>query len=229
MRSRSAAGAGDPQQLPRRRRHHDLSAWCWAPPPPSRSPSSDPWPKRGSSAPRCWPRCSRSVATVIPLYLILRALGLRDSLAGLVLPYTTFALPLDALDPDGFFRAIPDELYRAAIMDGCSPFQAFRRVQLPLVLPGLADHRDPRLHLGLERVPLRADLHLVAPEPAPCAWRSACSAASTRSRGADRRGLGGGHAPRHPGGAALPALARHRPDRRRGEGLIAWPRYASTA
>jgi multiple sugar transport system permease protein len=78
------------------------------------------------------------IATVSPLFLLIRALGLRDQLAGLVLPYTTFALPLTIWILSGFFRAIPNDLYRAALLDGCSPFQAFRRVLLPAVVPGLA-------------------------------------------------------------------------------------------
>ncbi len=78
------------------------------------------------------------IATVSPLYLILRALGLRDQLAGLILPYATFALPLTLWVLTSFFRQIPDELYRAARVDGCTPFQAFRRVLLPLAAPGLA-------------------------------------------------------------------------------------------
>lgn len=77
------------------------------------------------------------VAVVSPLYLTVRALGLRDQLLGLVLPYTTFALPTAVWILSGFFRAIPDEIYRAAIIDGCSPFQAFRKVMLPLAAPGL--------------------------------------------------------------------------------------------
>lgn len=78
------------------------------------------------------------IATVSPLFLIIRGLGLRDELAGLVLPYTTFALPMTLWILTGFFRDIPGELYRAACIDGCSPFQAFRRVILPLAAPGIA-------------------------------------------------------------------------------------------
>jgi multiple sugar transport system permease protein len=78
------------------------------------------------------------IATVSPLFLIIRALGLRDELAGLVLPYTTFALPMTLWILTGFFRDLPDDLYRAALLDGCSPFQAFRRVLLPLAAPGIA-------------------------------------------------------------------------------------------
>ncbi|MCI0573065.1 MAG: carbohydrate ABC transporter permease [Myxococcaceae bacterium] len=78
------------------------------------------------------------IATVSPLYLALRAVGLRDTLGGLVVPYATFALPLTLWLLTSYFRQLPDELYRAARVDGCTPFQAFRRVLLPLVLPGLA-------------------------------------------------------------------------------------------
>ena len=78
------------------------------------------------------------IATVSPLYLMIRAMGLRDELPGLVLPYTTFALPMTLWILTGFFRDIPDELYRSARIDGCTPFQAFRKVLLPLTVPGLA-------------------------------------------------------------------------------------------
>lgn len=78
------------------------------------------------------------IATVSPLYLLLRTLGLRNVAAGLILPYTTFSLPLTIWLLTSFFREIPEELYRAARVDGCTPFQAFRRVILPLAGPGLA-------------------------------------------------------------------------------------------
>jgi multiple sugar transport system permease protein len=78
------------------------------------------------------------VATVSPLFLLLRRLGLQDELAGLIVPYTTFALPLTVWVLTSFFREIPDELYSAARVDGCSPFRAFRTVFLPLAAPGIA-------------------------------------------------------------------------------------------
>jgi multiple sugar transport system permease protein len=78
------------------------------------------------------------IATVSPLYLVISAVGLRDTIAGLVLPYTTFALPLTLWVLTGFFRQIPHEIYLAARVDGCTPFGAFRRVMLPLAAPGLA-------------------------------------------------------------------------------------------
>ncbi|WP_394826777.1 carbohydrate ABC transporter permease [Pendulispora albinea] len=78
------------------------------------------------------------IATVSPLYLIIRSVGLLDHLTGLIIPDTTFALPLTLWILTGFFEDIPDELYRAARVDGCTPFQAFWKVLLPLAAPGLA-------------------------------------------------------------------------------------------
>ena len=78
------------------------------------------------------------IAIVSPLYLAIRAVGLRDTLTGLLPPYVTFALPLALWVLTGQFRAIPDELYRAARVDGCTPFGAFRRVLLPVAAPGRA-------------------------------------------------------------------------------------------
>jgi multiple sugar transport system permease protein len=78
------------------------------------------------------------IATVAPLYLVLRALGLRDELGGLVLAYTTFALPLALWVLTGSMRDLPGELYESAMIDGSTPLQALRFVFLPLLGPGLA-------------------------------------------------------------------------------------------
>jgi trehalose/maltose transport system permease protein len=77
------------------------------------------------------------IATVSPLFLVINALGLRDTLTALIFTYTGFALPLAIWLLTGFFRHVPDEIYLAARVDGCTPFQAFRRVLLPLAAPGL--------------------------------------------------------------------------------------------
>jgi multiple sugar transport system permease protein len=77
------------------------------------------------------------IATVSPLYLIIRELGLRDTWWALIITYTSFSLPLSVWILTSFFRAIPDELYLAARVDGCTPFQAFRRIVLPLAAPGI--------------------------------------------------------------------------------------------
>lgn len=76
------------------------------------------------------------IATVSPLYLIIRGLGLRDTWWALILTYTGFSLPLSVWILTNFFARIPDEIYRAARVDGCTVFQAFTKVMLPLAAPG---------------------------------------------------------------------------------------------
>lgn len=77
------------------------------------------------------------IATVSPLYLIIRTLGLRDTVWALIVTYTTFTLPLTIWVLTGFFDRIPNEIYRASRVDGCSPLQSFTRIMLPLAAPGI--------------------------------------------------------------------------------------------
>lgn len=77
------------------------------------------------------------VVVVIPFFLILRQLHLLDSVLALALLNATFALPFPVIILSQMFRELPDELEEAALVDGASRFQAFYRVALPLVLPGL--------------------------------------------------------------------------------------------
>ena len=76
------------------------------------------------------------IATVSPLYMIIRTLGLRDTWWALIMTYTTFSLPLSIWILTNFFREISDEIYSAAKVDGCTPFQAFYKIILPLSAPG---------------------------------------------------------------------------------------------
>lgn len=78
------------------------------------------------------------IAVVSPLYLLIRALHLRDTLLALIIVYTSFSLPLSIWVLHGFFQAIPAEIFTAARVDGCTLWQAFRKVMLPLAAPGLA-------------------------------------------------------------------------------------------
>ena len=78
------------------------------------------------------------IATVGPLYLLLRALALRDTWGALILAHTSFALPLMLWLLAGFVREIPGEIEEAAMMDGASRFQLLRWIVLPLLAPGLA-------------------------------------------------------------------------------------------
>jgi len=78
------------------------------------------------------------IATVSPLYLILRALGLRDTWTALVLTHTSFALPLTVWLLSGFIREIPRALEESAAIDGAGRLPMFRWVLLPLLAPGVA-------------------------------------------------------------------------------------------
>ncbi|MFM8558561.1 MAG: sugar ABC transporter permease [bacterium] len=76
--------------------------------------------------------------TMLPLYVMLRALGLLDQFAGLALAYTATALPFCVWTMRGYYETIPVELEQAALLDGCTPWQAFTKVTLPLAAPALA-------------------------------------------------------------------------------------------
>jgi ABC-type glycerol-3-phosphate transport system permease component len=78
------------------------------------------------------------IAIISPLFLFLRDLGLVDTRLGLVLPYTTFALPLCVWLLTGYMRKLPRELEEAALVDGAGRARAFVEVVLPLAWPGVA-------------------------------------------------------------------------------------------
>ncbi|MEV1132269.1 carbohydrate ABC transporter permease [Agromyces sp. NPDC049794] len=74
---------------------------------------------------------------ITPLYLVVRNLGLANSLGGVILPQIAFALPVTVIILVPFLRAIPDELEEAAAIDGCSRLGFFWRMVIPLALPGV--------------------------------------------------------------------------------------------
>lgn len=75
---------------------------------------------------------------ILPLFILVRQLGLLDSPLGVALPLAAFGLPLTVVILRPFFRAIPVELEDAARIDGCTTFGFFRRIVLPLSKPALA-------------------------------------------------------------------------------------------
>jgi len=79
-----------------------------------------------------------AIAIAAPMFSIWREIGLYDTLLGLIIPKLTFALPLAIYTLTSFFKEIPRELEESAYMDGATPFTAFRKVILPLAVPGLA-------------------------------------------------------------------------------------------
>ncbi|MGH2617356.1 MAG: carbohydrate ABC transporter permease [Thermomicrobiales bacterium] len=75
---------------------------------------------------------------ILPLYLLLRQMGLVDSLWGVILPQAAFELPFTILLLRSFFIAIPRDLEDAAYVDGAGPLEFLLRILLPLVRPALA-------------------------------------------------------------------------------------------
>jgi raffinose/stachyose/melibiose transport system permease protein len=74
---------------------------------------------------------------ITPLYIMIRGLGLSDSLAGIILPQIAFALPATVIILVPFLRAIPKELEEAASIDGASRLGFFFRMVIPLSVPGV--------------------------------------------------------------------------------------------
>jgi multiple sugar transport system permease protein len=78
-----------------------------------------------------------SVLLMIPLYVLAVDVGLQDTLLGLIIANSTSALPFTIWLLRSYFATIPVELEEAAMIDGSGRFGAFRRVVLPLALPGI--------------------------------------------------------------------------------------------
>lgn len=74
---------------------------------------------------------------ITPLYIMIKGLGLMNSLAGIILPQIAFALPVTIIILVPFLRAIPKELEEAAAIDGASRLRFFFTMVVPLSIPGL--------------------------------------------------------------------------------------------
>lgn len=79
-----------------------------------------------------------TTVAILPLYILIRQLGLVDTMWGVILPQVAFLLPLSVLILRNFFIAIPSEIEDAAHVDGASAFEFFWRILLPLARPGLS-------------------------------------------------------------------------------------------
>jgi multiple sugar transport system permease protein len=75
------------------------------------------------------------IATILPLFVIFRFVGLVDSYSGLVLSYTVFNLPFAIWILKGFIEDLPREIEEAAKVDGARPFQIFRMIVIPWLRP----------------------------------------------------------------------------------------------
>jgi N-acetylglucosamine transport system permease protein len=74
---------------------------------------------------------------LVPLFMVLRQFHLLDSHLGLILVYVGISLPFTVFVLTGFFRSLPTEIEEAAAIDGCTEFQIYWKVMLPLASPGL--------------------------------------------------------------------------------------------
>ena len=78
------------------------------------------------------------ITTAIPYYVLVKNLGLADTHLALIVTYVAYGLPFVIWLMLGFFQDLPADIEKAAIVDGCSMWQRFSQVVLPLTLPGLA-------------------------------------------------------------------------------------------
>ena len=77
------------------------------------------------------------IAMVIPLFRLFSDIGWINTYQALIIPAMSFALPLAVWNLTAFFRQMPAELEQAAMVDGCTQGQAFRKIILPLAAPGV--------------------------------------------------------------------------------------------
>ena len=77
------------------------------------------------------------VAIILPIFLIYRMVGLHDTYVGMIIAYTVFTLPVSVWMMFAYFRGIPKSMEEAALVDGCSRWLSFRKIALPLAIPGV--------------------------------------------------------------------------------------------
>ena len=77
------------------------------------------------------------LAVLIPIFIIIRRLGLVDTYFGYIIPLVAFFLPFIVWMMIGFMQAIPVHIEEAALVDGCTKFSVIYRIMLPLAVPGL--------------------------------------------------------------------------------------------
>lgn len=77
------------------------------------------------------------IALVVPFFLFIRNLGLLDNLVSLIITYLAITVPFSVFILINYFESLPDELDKAARVDGCSRWQALTKVYLPLAAPSL--------------------------------------------------------------------------------------------
>lgn len=77
-------------------------------------------------------------ATLIPIFLIMKEIGLLDTYWSLILPYTAFHLSLTIFILEGFMRGLPKDLEESGVMDGAGIYRIFWSIILPITRPAMA-------------------------------------------------------------------------------------------
>jgi multiple sugar transport system permease protein len=77
------------------------------------------------------------ITLVVPFFLFIRNLGLLDSLWSLIITYLAVTVPFSVFILVSYFESLPDELDKAARVDGCSRWQTMMHIYLPLAMPSL--------------------------------------------------------------------------------------------
>jgi multiple sugar transport system permease protein len=82
-------------------------------------------------------RMTPALSYLIPLFIVFQWLGLIGTIAALMVTHLVITVPIIVWVMIGYFEGIPAELEDAALVDGCSPWQSFRHIALPLAKPGI--------------------------------------------------------------------------------------------
>jgi multiple sugar transport system permease protein len=82
-------------------------------------------------------RMTPSLALILPFFIVFRNVGLIDTRTALVIAYCSLILPLSTWMMKGYFENLPPNLEKAALVDGCTPFQAIWKIILPVARPGI--------------------------------------------------------------------------------------------
>ena len=123
------------------------------------------------------------VTLLVPLFEIMRALGLLNTWTALVLPYTVLSLPVCTLILVSFFEGIPRDLENSAMIDGCTRLGALFKIVVPLAGAGRLHGGHPRLRQFLGRVPAGPVLQFEPAAAHACRSASRSIRASSPSHG----------------------------------------------
>jgi len=83
-------------------------------------------------------RAIPGIALSLPLFILFAKMKLIDKTAGLVLVYVALSIPFITWLMSGYFKDIPEEMDDSAQIDGCSRFEAFMKIDIPMAWPGIA-------------------------------------------------------------------------------------------